>query len=180
MGEARSCLLDLVERDGRTGIWWGEGDSSSRTTRTTRSGHIKDMSVSGLVHLTEVASGGLSPLMLASLCRCQLIRLDLWDQIYLELRILFPSSCEVIMFTPCPILLEIRPLVGLMMSYHFIGIRKNVREFHPFCFSCSLLFGSTFVEPLGGAALARNRQRRTIDQLYLYKLWFVLPCSPAL
>jgi len=99
---------------------------------------------------------------------------------YLELKILLSSPCEVIVFTPCPILFEIGPLVGLMMSYHFIGIRKNVREFHPFCFSCSLLFGSTFVEPLGGAALARNRQRRTIDQLYLYKLWFVLPCSPAL
>jgi hypothetical protein len=142
----------------RGGRAWSE---SNPPGGTNRSGHIREMSVSGSVHLTKVAAGGLPPLDFASFCCRQLIRFDLCDQIYLVLEILLSSSCEVVVFTPCPILLEIRPLVGLMMSYHII-VRKNERELHPFCFSCWLLFGSTLVEPLRGAALARNRRRRTI------------------
>jgi hypothetical protein len=93
------------------------------------------MSVSGSVHLTEVAAGGLFPLSFASVCCRQLIQLDVWDQIYLVLKILFSSPGEVIVFTPCPIFLEIRRLVRLMISFHIEAIRKNVRELHPFCFS---------------------------------------------
>jgi hypothetical protein len=78
------------------------------------------------------------------------------------LKIMFSSLGEVVILPPTLILLEIRPLVRLMMSYHNEAIRKNVRELHPFCFYCLLLLGSTFAEPLRGATLARNQQRRTI------------------
>jgi hypothetical protein len=102
--------------------------SSGGTSRTTRSGHISDMSVSWSVHLIEVAAGGLFPLSFASFCCCQPIRLDLWDQIYLVLKILLSSSGKVIVFTPGPIFLDIRPLVGLMISYHngAIGERTGI------------------------------------------------------
>jgi hypothetical protein len=94
---------------------WSESMAGSPggTTRTTRSGHISEMSVSGSVHLTKIAAGGLFPLSFASFCCCQLIRFNLWDQIYLVLKILLSSFGEVVVFTPCPILLDIRPLVGL-------------------------------------------------------------------
>jgi hypothetical protein len=131
----------LVRSEGRAGSRRGErdrseakGDSSGGTTRTTRSGHISDMSVSGSVHLTEVAAGGLFPLSFASFCCRQLICFNLYDQIHLVLKILFSSPGEVVILPPTLILLEIRPLVRLMMSYHIIE-RKNVRELHPFCFS---------------------------------------------
>lgn len=120
------------------------------------------MSVSGSVHLTEVAAGGLLPLDFASFCCRQLIRSNLYDQIYLVLKVLLSSFGEVVVFTPCPIFLEIGPLVGLMMSYHNEAIRKNVRELRPCCFSCSLLFVSTLVEPSQGATPVRNQRQRTI------------------
>jgi hypothetical protein len=153
-------------------------DSSGGTTRTTRSGHISDMSVSWSVHLTEVAAGGLLPLDFASFCCRQLIRSNLYDQFYLVLQILFSSPGEVIVFTPGPIFLEIRPLVGLMMSFHIEAIKRNVREFHPFLFICCC--SGQLLLSLRKAQLLRVINSDVLsDQLCHDKTGFVSPCTPA-